>query len=84
MTIAGLWPMLRQRGFIRDVHGVEARELLQGKRVAVDIAFWAVRAIHFFRRRFGDFVATSVLEHSFGCSRRSLETKFEKKTTASR
>ena len=43
MTIAGLWPMFRQRGFIRDVHGAEARELLQGKRIAVDVAFWAVQ-----------------------------------------
>ena len=43
MTIAGLWPMLRQRGFIREVHGAEARELLRGKRIAVDVAFWAVQ-----------------------------------------
>ena len=43
MTIAGLWSMLRQRGFIRDVHGTEARELLRGKRIAVDVAFWAVQ-----------------------------------------
>ena len=43
MTIAGLWPMLRQRGFIREVYGAEARELLRGKRIAVDVAFWAVQ-----------------------------------------
>ena len=43
MTIAGLWPMLRQRGFIRDVHGAEARALLRGKRIAIDVAFWAVQ-----------------------------------------
>ena len=28
MTIAGLWHMLRQRGFIRDVHGTEADDLV--------------------------------------------------------
>lgn len=43
MTIAGLWPFLRQRGFVREVHGAEARELLQGKRIAIDVAFWAVQ-----------------------------------------
>ena len=42
MTIAGLWPFLRQRGFVREVHGADARELLQGKRIAIDVAFWAV------------------------------------------
>ena len=43
MTIAGLWPFLRQRGFVREVHGADARELLQGKRIAIDVAFWAVQ-----------------------------------------
>ena len=43
MTIAGLWPFLRQRGFVWSVHGAEARELLQGKRIAIDVAFWAVQ-----------------------------------------
>ena len=43
MTIAGLWPFLRQRGFVREVHGAEARELLHGKRIAIDVAFWAVQ-----------------------------------------
>ena len=43
MTIVGLWPMLRQRGFIREVHGAEARELLLGKRIAIDVSFWAVQ-----------------------------------------
>ena len=43
MTIAGLWPFLRERGFIREVHGAEARQLLRGKRVAIDVAFWAVQ-----------------------------------------
>ena len=42
MTIAGLWPFLLQRGFVREVHGAETRELLQGKRIAIDVAFWAV------------------------------------------
>jgi len=43
MTIAGLWPFLKQRGFVREVHGAEARELLHGKRIAIDVAFWAVQ-----------------------------------------
>ena len=43
MTITGLWPFLRQHGFVREVHGAEARDLLQGKRIAIDVAFWAVQ-----------------------------------------
>ena len=61
MTIVGLWHMLRQRGFIRDVHGTEARNLLRGKRIAVDVAFWVVQGdvIECATKRYQHFLLTS-------------------------
>ena len=45
MTVAGLWPLLKQRGLVRTAAGAEARELLEGKRVAVDVSAWAVQGL---------------------------------------
>ena len=38
MTVVGLWPLLQKRGLVRSAHGAEARELLEGKRIAVDVS----------------------------------------------
>ena len=53
--------MLRQRDLIRNVHGAEARELLRGKRIAIDVAFWAVQgdAIESATKRCQHFLLTS-------------------------
>ena len=45
MTVAGLWGLLKQRGLVRSACGAEARELLEGKIVAIDVSCWAVQGI---------------------------------------
>ena len=45
MTVAGLWPLLKQRGLVRTAAGAEARELLEGKRAAIDVSAWAVQGL---------------------------------------
>ena len=52
MTVVGLWPLLQKRGLVRSAHGAEARELLEGKRIAVDVSCWAVQG--------------SAMEHALG------------------
>ena len=43
MMVAGLWVLLKQRGLVRSVCGAEARQLLEGKRIAIDVSYWAVQ-----------------------------------------
>ena len=43
MTVAGLWNLLKQRGLLRTAYGIEARQLLEGKKIAIDVSFWAVQ-----------------------------------------
>ncbi len=43
MTVAGLWSLLRRRGLVQDLGGAEARDFLEGKRVAIDISAWTVQ-----------------------------------------
>ena len=39
----GLWDALRSRGLLEEAkNGEELRQLLQGKKVAVDLSIWAV------------------------------------------
>ena len=43
MTVSGLWRLLKRRGLVRDVSGAEARDLLEGKKIAIDVSGWAVQ-----------------------------------------
>ena len=43
MMVAGLWVLLKQRGLVRSVCGAEARQLLEGKRIVIDVSYWAVQ-----------------------------------------
>ncbi len=43
MTVAGLWSLLRRRGLVQDLGGAEARDFLEGKKVAIDISAWTVQ-----------------------------------------
>ena len=43
MTVAGLWAFLKQHGLLKSVCGAEARELLEGRKVAIDLSVWAVQ-----------------------------------------
>ena len=43
MPVHGLWDALRSRGLLEEAkNGEELRQLLQGKKVAVDLSIWAV------------------------------------------
>ena len=52
MTVTGLWPLLQKRGIVRSARGADARQLLEGKRIAIDVSCWAVQG--------------SVMEHASG------------------
>ena len=43
MTVTGLWSLLKKHKLIRNVIGADARELLEGKRVAIDVSMWIVQ-----------------------------------------
>ena len=43
MTVVGLWGLLKKRGLLQSACGLEARELLEGKKVAIDLSLWAVQ-----------------------------------------
>ena len=43
MPVHGLWDALRSRGLLEEAkNGGQLRQLLQGKKVAVDLSIWAV------------------------------------------
>ncbi len=42
MTVSGLWQLLKRRGLVHEVCGTEARDLLEGKRIAIDVSCWVV------------------------------------------
>ena len=43
MPVHGLWDALRRRGLLEEAeNGEELRQLLQGKKVAVDLSIWVV------------------------------------------
>ena len=57
MPVHGLWELLKGRGLVREINGAgDVRELLEGKKVAVDLAIWVVE---------GDVAVTATGRHGW-------------------
>ena len=43
MTVAGMWSLLKNKKLVHNAEGANARDILEGKRIAIDMSMWIVQ-----------------------------------------